>query len=69
MRYSLSILSRLLPKERLVKLPLHGLSPTAKRILAETNTLIGSPSGSEWISTAGGDDVKITKNVKNMGSI
>ena len=64
MRYSLSILTRLLPKERLVKLPLHGLSHTAKRILAGTNTLVGSPSGSEWISTAGDQNINLRHFIK-----
>ena len=53
MRYLSSVLARLFPKERLVKLPLPGSSRTAKPTLGGTNTLAGFQSGSESISTAG----------------
>ena len=53
MRYLSSVLARLFPKERLVKLPLPGSSRTAKPTLGGTNTLVGFQSGSESISTAG----------------
>ena len=57
MEYLPIILIRLLPKEKLVKLLLPGLSPTAKHTLAGTNTSTGFPSGSESISMAGDQNI------------